>query len=85
MWCKVAVGGSHAGLLTHGGELYTWGSGAGARLGTGHGAAAATPQRVHTLWAAAAPAVKCSDTASAVIAQVLKRCGGFPRAGPMVL
>ena len=67
---QVAVGRSHAGLLTHGGELYTWGSGGGARLGHGHAGPAATPQRVHTLWAAAATAIKCSDSASAVISQV---------------
>ena len=64
------MGQSHAALLTHGGELYTWGSGVGARLGHGHAAAAPTPQRVHTLWGAAAAAVKCGDSASAVISQV---------------
>jgi alpha-tubulin suppressor-like RCC1 family protein len=64
------VGHSHAGLLTHGGELYTWGSGNAARLGHGHGGAASTPQRVHTLWGAAATVVKCSDSASAAVSQV---------------
>ena len=64
------MGHSHAGLLTHGGELYTWGSGNAARLGHGHGGAASTPQRVHTLWGAAATVVKCSDSASAAVSQV---------------
>lgn len=67
------MGRSHAGLLTHGGELYTWGSGGGARLGHGHGGPASTPQRVHTLWGAAATAVKCSDSASAAVSQVRSR------------
>ncbi len=70
----MAVGRGHAGMLTHGGELYTWGDGGGARLGHGHGATAGTPQRVHTLWGAAATAVKCSDSASAVISQVPPPC-----------
>jgi alpha-tubulin suppressor-like RCC1 family protein len=68
------VGHSHAGLLTHGGELYTWGSGNAARLGHGHGGAASTPQRVHTLWGAAATVVKCSDSASAAVSQVCVAC-----------
>lgn len=77
---QVAVGRSHAGMLTHGGELYTWGSGGGARLGHGHGGPAATPQRVHTLWGAAATAVKCSDSASAAVSQVSAVCLATKRA-----
>ncbi len=47
---QVAVGATHAGLLTKGGEMYTWGDGAGGKLVLGHLVAAAVPQRVHTLW-----------------------------------
>lgn len=47
---QVAVGATHAGLLTRGGEMYTWGDGGGGKLGLGHLDEAAAPQRVHTLW-----------------------------------
>ncbi len=39
-----------AALVTRSGEAYTWGSGAGGRLGLGHAVDACAPQRVHTLW-----------------------------------
>ena len=37
-------------LVTRGGELFTWGSGHGGKLGLGHMMDAHSPQRVHTLW-----------------------------------
>jgi hypothetical protein len=41
-----AAGAQHAALLTRGGEVYTWGSGAGGKLGHGTSAGAAAPQQV---------------------------------------
>ena len=47
---QVAVGLSHAGLLTRRGEMYSWGDGHGGKLGLGHQIDAESPQRLHTLW-----------------------------------
>jgi alpha-tubulin suppressor-like RCC1 family protein len=47
---QVTVGLRHAALVTHSGEVYTWGNGAGGKLGLGHAVDACAPQRVHTLW-----------------------------------
>ena len=44
------MGRQHAVLVTRGGELFTWGSGHGGKLGLGHMMDAHSPQRVHTLW-----------------------------------
>ena len=69
----MAVGRSHAALLTRRGQLYTWGSGAGGRLGHGGAASSARPLRLLTLWEAVATSVKCSDTATAAVTQVAPR------------
>ena len=53
------MGMHHAALLTHGGELYTWGSGAGGKLGHGNSQDAASPQRVHTLWGKSVQCIEC--------------------------
>ena len=37
-------------MVTRGGELFTWGSGQGGKLGLGHMMDARSPQRVNTLW-----------------------------------
>ncbi len=47
---QASVGRQHAVLVTRGGELFTWGSGHGGKLGLGHMMDAPSPQRVHTLW-----------------------------------
>lgn len=47
---QASVGRQHAVLVTRGGELFTWGSGSGGKLGLGHTMDACSPQRVHTLW-----------------------------------
>lgn len=47
---QVAVGLSHAALLTRGGEMYTWGDGSGGKLGNGNQQDVDSPQRLHTLW-----------------------------------
>ncbi len=47
---QVAVGLRHAALVTRSGEVYTWGNGAGGKLGLGHATDACAPQRVDTLW-----------------------------------
>ena len=44
------MGRQHAVLVTRGGELFTWGSGQGGKLGLGHMMDARSPQRVNTLW-----------------------------------
>ena len=47
---QASVGRQHAALVTRGGELFTWGSGQGGKLGLGHTMDACSPQRVATLW-----------------------------------
>ena len=47
---QASIGRQHAVLVTRGGELFTWGSGHGGKLGLGHMMDAHSPQRVHTLW-----------------------------------
>lgn len=67
---QVAVGRSHAALLTRRGQLYTWGCGGGGRLGHGGAASSGRPLRLLTLWDAVAASVKCSDSTTAAITQV---------------
>ena len=47
---QVAVSLRHAALLTHKGEMYTWGHGAGGKLGQGNNEDSDSPLRVYTLW-----------------------------------
>lgn len=47
---QVAISLRHAALLTHKGEMYTWGHGAGGKLGQGNNEDADSPLRVYTLW-----------------------------------
>ena len=67
---QVAVGRSHAALLTRRGQLYTWGRGGAGRLGHGGAASSGRPLRLLTLWDAVATSVKCSDSTTAAITQV---------------
>ena len=50
-------------LVTRGGELFTWGSGQGGKLGLGHTMDACAPQRVHTLWGQSIKHVAAGGTA----------------------
>ena len=56
---QVAGAADHAALLTPRGEMYTWGQGAGGKLGLGHDQNAAVPQRVHTLWGKVVQQIAC--------------------------
>jgi hypothetical protein len=63
---QVAAGGTpgaqHAALLTRGGEVYTWGSGVGGKLGHGTSSSVAAPQQVLRLFGKGAVAVACGHT-----------------------
>lgn len=56
---QVAVSLRHAALVTHRGEMYTWGQGAGGKLGLGNHQNADSPQRVYTLWGKSVKRVSC--------------------------
>lgn len=56
---QVAVSLRHAALVTHRGEMYTWGHGAGGKLGLGNHQNADSPQRVYTLWGKSVKRVSC--------------------------
>ena len=56
---QVAVSLRHAALVTHRGEMYTWGHGAGGKLGLGNHQNADAPQRVYTLWGKSVKRVSC--------------------------
>ncbi|KAK9818108.1 hypothetical protein WJX72_007263 [[Myrmecia] bisecta] len=65
--CEVAVGTRHAALITHGGEMYTWGDGQGGKLGLGNNQNADAPQRVYTLWGKSVKHIACGDGCTAAI------------------
>ncbi|KAL3134847.1 hypothetical protein ABBQ32_007815 [Trebouxia sp. C0010 RCD-2024] len=65
--CEVAVSLRHAALVTHRGEMYTWGHGAGGKLGLGNHQNADSPQRVYTLWGKSVKRVSCGDGCTAAI------------------
>ena len=56
---QVAVSLRHAALVTHRGEMYTWGHGSGGKLGLGNHQNADSPQRVYTLWGKSVKRVSC--------------------------
>lgn len=56
---QVAVSLRHAALVTHRGEMYTWGQGSGGKLGLGNHQNADSPQRVYTLWGKSVKRVSC--------------------------
>ncbi len=58
----------HAALVTHRGEMYTWGHGTGAKLGLGNHQNADSPQRVYTLWGKSVKRVSCGGHFSTTIA-----------------
>ncbi|KIY92016.1 putative E3 ubiquitin-protein ligase HERC2 [Monoraphidium neglectum] len=62
-----APGAQHAALLTRGGEVYTWGSGAGGKLGHGTSSSVAAPQQVVRLFGKGAVAVACGHTYTAAV------------------
>lgn len=64
---KVAAGPRHFALISHGGELYTWGCGRGGVLGHGCAANAAAPQRVNTLWGKKVQSICCSASTTAAV------------------
>eukprot|EP00884_Botryococcus_braunii_P011885 jgi/Botrbrau1/20698/Bobra.0058s0027.1 len=64
---EVAVGGRHAGLLTHSAELHTWGEGNGGKLGQGHYEDASSPIRVTALWGQPIKHIACGDGVMAAI------------------
>ncbi|BDA49523.1 probable E3 ubiquitin-protein ligase HERC2 at N-terminal half [Coccomyxa sp. Obi] len=66
---QVAVGLRHAALVTRSGEAYTWGSGAGGRLGLGHAVDACAPQRVHTLWGQRIESITAGDGCTAAVSE----------------
>ena len=68
----------HAALLTHGGELYTWGSGAGGKLGHGNNQDAASPQRVHTLWGKSVQCIECGGEHQPTSAMYLRALSRAP-------
>ncbi|DBB18715.1 TPA: hypothetical protein ACH3X3_000321 [Trebouxia sp. C0006] len=65
--CEVAVSLRHAALVTHRGEMYTWGHGTGGKLGLGNHQNADSPQRVYTLWGKSVKRVSCGDGCTAAI------------------
>ncbi|CAL8464600.1 g4135 [Coccomyxa elongata] len=66
---QVAVGVRHAALVTRSGEAYTWGSGAGGRLGLGHSVDACAPQRLHTLWGLRIKSITAGDGCTAAVSE----------------
>ncbi|KAK9838136.1 hypothetical protein WJX81_003291 [Elliptochloris bilobata] len=65
--CEVAAGPRHALLITCRGEVYSWGDGAGGKLGHGHAADSPTPQAVHTLWGRPVAHIAAGGACSAAV------------------
>eukprot|EP00878_Enallax_costatus_P013317 GHUV01013923.1.p1 GENE.GHUV01013923.1~~GHUV01013923.1.p1 ORF type:complete len:399 (+),score=132.40 GHUV01013923.1:152-1348(+) len=64
---QVAVGARHAALLTRGGEVYTWGSGQGGKLGNGSTAGSFFPYQVTRLSGKGTVAVACGHSYTAAV------------------
>lgn len=81
---QVAAGGApgaqHAALLTRGGEVYTWGSGAGGKLGHGTNSGVLAPQQVRAgamrRSTTAASSCACGTTASRLACAVVLVAAG---------
>ena len=66
---QVAVSLRHAALVTHRGEMYTWGHGTGGKLGLGNHQNADSPQRVYTLWGKSVKRVSCGGQSCTAVSQ----------------
>jgi alpha-tubulin suppressor-like RCC1 family protein len=64
---QVAVAADHAALLTRGGEMYTWGDGAGGKLGHGMLSSCSQPQQVGQLFGKGVVEVACGRSYTAAV------------------
>lgn len=84
---QVAVSLRHAALLTHKGEMYTWGHGAGGKLGQGNNEDADSPLRVYTLWGKNVKHIACGGgfPSPCTVAARIVACGCSINPNPNIL
>ncbi len=75
---QVAVSLRHAALVTHRGEMYTWGHGTGGKLGLGNHQNADSPQRVYTLWGKSVKRVSCGGQPCTALPCLALPCPALP-------